>query len=511
MAQDVTAVWSAGASGDFNDVRGAPARPLRRACLTLLAATTLVTLLRLWLGANLGLTDDEAYYRTWALAPALSYLDHPPFVAWLIAAGRSVIGDSELGVRVLAPLILAFGVALQWHLATLLLGPRAGLYSAWLVLAVPLLGVGGVIITPDTPSVLFYGLVILGLAELDRSGNANWWLAVGLFAGFGLLSKYTNLFAGVSVFLWVLAVPANRRWLRTPQFWIGGVIAALMSAPVLVWNAQNGWASFAKQFGRAGAAAHGFSPGYVAEFLMGFPLLGNPLVILLAGFGCLRLVKAYRANGDSRAMLVVASGLPLLLYFFLHSLHGRVQLNWVAPLYPSICLSAAAGLEGLAKRFRRPVFIGAVGLGLTMTAVIYSHALAPLFQVRRDPTAQMRGWRSLAKGVSALGKDATVYTSSYATTAQLAFQFKGSPPVGQINEPLRHLHLPRLGRSDLGKPGLYVELHRRADEGLLQRCFENVRPVGSVTRPDETANGAVYDVYSVSGFRNVYGTPAAVD
>ena len=32
-----------------------------------------------------GLTDDESYYRLWSLAPAMSYYDHPPMVAWMTA------------------------------------------------------------------------------------------------------------------------------------------------------------------------------------------------------------------------------------------------------------------------------------------------------------------------------------------------------------------------------------------------------------------------------------------
>jgi len=55
---------------------------------SVLAASVLLALLRGVVAASVDLSDDEAYYRLWALAPALSYLDHPPMVAWLIAAGR---------------------------------------------------------------------------------------------------------------------------------------------------------------------------------------------------------------------------------------------------------------------------------------------------------------------------------------------------------------------------------------------------------------------------------------
>src|SRR5205807_1277997 len=50
-----------------------------------------------WVAGGIPLTDDEAYYRLWALAPALSYLDHPPMAGWMIAAGRWIGGDNPFG------------------------------------------------------------------------------------------------------------------------------------------------------------------------------------------------------------------------------------------------------------------------------------------------------------------------------------------------------------------------------------------------------------------------------
>ncbi|WP_163364408.1 glycosyltransferase family 39 protein, partial [Escherichia coli] len=42
---------------------------------------------------------DEAYYWTWSKENVLSFLDHPPMVAWFIRFGTAVLGDTNLGVR----------------------------------------------------------------------------------------------------------------------------------------------------------------------------------------------------------------------------------------------------------------------------------------------------------------------------------------------------------------------------------------------------------------------------
>jgi 4-amino-4-deoxy-L-arabinose transferase-like glycosyltransferase len=217
--------------------------------LRLASAIIVLALLRAAVAANTGLTDDEAYYRLWALAPAMSYLDHPPMTGWMIAAGRWIGGDNPLGIRLAALLTSLICPLVLWRTAAILFDRSIAEWATWLALAMPLLAVGGVIITPDTPSVLFWVMAAWALAELHISSNAYWWLALGLFSGFGLLSKYTNLFVGVAIVLWIALLPANWRWLRCWQLWIGGVLALALAVPVFLWNYHHEWASFAKQFG----------------------------------------------------------------------------------------------------------------------------------------------------------------------------------------------------------------------------------------------------------------------
>src|SRR5207302_7182872 len=54
------------------------------------------------------------------------------------------------------------------------------------------------------------------------------------------------------------------RWFASPWPYLGGLVALLTFSPVIVWNAQNQWLSFVKQFGRADISA-GFSLKYISE------------------------------------------------------------------------------------------------------------------------------------------------------------------------------------------------------------------------------------------------------
>jgi Dolichyl-phosphate-mannose-protein mannosyltransferase len=121
--------------------------------LALLIAIAAMATLRGLVAAATNLSDDEAYYRLRALAPALSYFDHPPMVAWMIAAGRGLLGDNPLGIRAATVLTGLLGPLLLWRTTFMLFGASVAARAVWFALAMPLLTVGGIIITPDRPSV----------------------------------------------------------------------------------------------------------------------------------------------------------------------------------------------------------------------------------------------------------------------------------------------------------------------------------------------------------------------
>jgi 4-amino-4-deoxy-L-arabinose transferase-like glycosyltransferase len=371
----------------------------------------------------------------------------------------------------------------------------------------PLLAVGGVVITPDTPSVLFWGLASWALAELHVSRNANWWLAVGAFAGLGLLSKYTNLFVGAGIVLWLLLLRANWVCLRAWQLWAGGAVAVLTTLPVILWNAGHDWASFAKQFGRVGHG-RGLTAAYLAELVGAGLGLMSPLIAVLAALGLVKVVRTAVASREQASALLAAGLLPFLAYLLVHALHDRVQANWMAPLYPGFALCAAVALgPGGASPGTRPALgrLGrwTVGVGFALSALLYWHAAWPIVQLpgQRDPVSQTRGWSEMAAGIERLRVAhgaCWIATSSYATTGQLAWHLEGKAPVVQLDERIRYIHLPPVDAATLRCPALYVELERRSAAGLLAERFASVERLQNVTRSHRGVGLASYAVYLVS-------------
>ena len=196
-----------------------------------------LTAMRLVYAGVLELRTDEAYYWTWSKESVLSFLDHPPGIAWSIRFGTAIFGDTNLGVRfggivamLVTQLLLADIVRRVTHdvraVVFAVLMPEAALYYGLLMAKV----------APDTAMIPFAVAMLWALVRLHESGNPRWWLAAGLFAGLALLSKFTVIMLLPAVIAFVLVPDWRRRWLLSPYPWRAALIAVLVFSPVLIWN-----------------------------------------------------------------------------------------------------------------------------------------------------------------------------------------------------------------------------------------------------------------------------------
>ena len=379
-----------------------------------------LTVLRLVLTVLLPLTPDEAYYFTWARHLQAGYFDHPPMVALWIRSGIMLLGPDPLGIRCLGPVSAAIGSCFLYDAGDRLFpGQRVGLWAASLFNATLLMGAGCILMTPDTPLILFWTLGLWALVRLVCSDNPRWWLVAGGCAGLMLLSKYTATLFLAGAGLWALTQPKIRPQLRTIWPWVGIALAVLLFAPDIVWNAHHGWASYLKQGGRV----NGFDPAralqFFGELVGGQFMLLTPIIAILVvrGLWFLRRDKAPGAR-----LLLWLTLLPAAV-FLQHVLTNRVESNWPAILYPSACLAAAA----LSSRWVRPALL--VGLGLTV--LVYAQSLTGFIPLpaRQDTTAlQLAGWQALARQ-AASSHPAFLTADTYTVASELAFYAPGDVPV----------------------------------------------------------------------------------
>jgi hypothetical protein len=462
----------------------------RRLITNAILTVAALVALRLVAAAFTPLTFDEAYYWMWARHLAGGYYDHPPMVAFVIRAGTLIAGDTELGVR-LVSILLALPMSFAIYRSTeILFGGTRTAASATILLNVTLMAaVGTLIVTPDAPLLVASSFVLFFLAKVLETGRGVWWLAVGAAAGCALLSKYTAMFFGPAIVIWLIAVPKLRRWLLSPWLYLGGLVALLLFAPVILWNADHQWVSFIKQLGRA--RIEDFRPAFIAELVPTQVGFATPLVFVLGAMGLHAMV--WRDSGAHAARTLVNSVFwTIVAYFAWHALHARVEANWFAPVYPAFAVAAAVAAnltpwEGSRRELADFCRRWAAPSGIVLFLLLIVHANTGMLSgYRRDATVRSVGvgWPEIAREIEAtrLRVGATcVLAPDYGTTSWLAFYLPKGSCVAQQAQRIRWVNAPEPAAALQGKL-LYVDDSVPDGRPFLKDFFARVEKVGEVHR-----------------------------
>lgn len=491
-----------------SDVGVKPVRAILPPWSAVILLVVALTAMRMVYAGVLELRTDEAYYWTWARESVLSFLDHPPGIAWLIRFGTMIFGDTNLGVRfggivamLVTQLLLADIVRRVTHdiraVAFAVLLPEAALYYGLLMAKV----------SPDTAMIPCAVAMLWSLVRLHESNNPRWWLAAGAFFGLALLSKFTVVFLLPAVAAFVLVPDWRRRWLLSQYPWRGALIALIVFSPVLIWNAQHDWASFRFQFVRA-VATHQFSFRTVGEFIgLQFGLVGFVLLPVVLSGVTLTAWRGYRTREPVAILLSTAVLVPFL-YFFWKSLTLRVGDTWPMFLWPAGFAATAINLAALSREGWPDWIVKssfwwarvAVMSGIAFVVGVFFYYIAAPWNLlgRVDPVGGEAGYERVVERARAQlhATGATwIATTDYRTYAMLRWYFNGKVPVIQVNERGRYQGFADPDMELVkDRPGLYVA---REPDNRLPLWDATTAERQPLERIERSWRGVVMDTYAL--------------
>jgi hypothetical protein len=372
---------------------------------------------------------------------------------------------------------------------------------------------------------------------VDPAGDRHamrWWLAAGAWTGVALLSKYQAFLFLAGVALFRMTCPAQRRWLRRPEPYAALGVAFVMFAPVIIWNADHGWASFLFQLGRGAQPPEATLVrrlGALCQTLGGqalwvLPWLWVPLVWVLVHS------IARRPRQDRLMFFACLAVVPIGL-FALVSLSGRAALpHWPASgylfLFPLLGAALIERADRLPERrtdtrHERPVgaerrrqgdrrlrplliwavwsvgsYVGLLVLGTTALATGWHTRLLPGAFARRDPTLEGADWRGLGRGLDSLGVRHRPHTfvaaTSWVQAGKVAYALGPESGVLCLSVDPRQFGFLYDQRAYVGEDAIIVDrLPARHD--LLERYgtfFASITPIGTVTI--RRLNAPLFDV-----------------
>ncbi len=456
--------------------------------------------------------DDELYYWCWSKELQLSYFDHPPLTALMIRASTELFGDSVFALRLPACLatVVVLGVV-GW-----LTRPRGILFAT---VFTPVYTFGAVVITPDTPLLLFWALYLAWLVAVHRRltpedgtpGRVRWpwWAVGGMLLGCGILGKYTT----------GLAVPAGllsfaligwggvRRWAL--GYAVHLAIAFTVASPILVYNLQHGFEPLLYQWSHANQnKAVGLKP--LGEFVGTQLLLTGALPLLLWPW----LVWRFRTLMADPRLRVCAClyGLPTV-FFTLKAATGPLEANWALAGYLAFWPIAArwfAGLDGLPFLWRtltkwggRLTFL-VPGVSVAFLGTHLVHPL-PIVEPNKDRVTRLPERAKLADSLDEYvrehGQPLPVFTAEYQWVALLRFHGVAAEQEPDVTRPS---HFTQGGGRMTDHPAVYYFSNYPLPAGHA----DGFAPPVLVGEFPLVVRGERYDTYKLWLYRKPPSAPA---
>lgn len=394
-----------------DSANGDPPRPWMVALWLLPLATLAVQLITF---RGYGFFRDELYYLASAEHLGFGYVEHPPMIgllAWLV---RSTLGDSLFAARLLPAVAHAVIVGLAAAIAREMGGGRYAQFTAGLATAVAPAYVGiCAILSMNAFDILCWAALWLILARILRTGHDRLWLLFGLVAGIGLQNKISILFLGSGA---VVGLLMTRRWepFRSWRFWAGGVLAAAIFLPHIVWQWYHGWPTLEFIANAAREKNVALAPAsFMAEQVLQMSVLAAPLWVAgLAALLVSRALRPFRTIGWAYlvvlSVMLVTNAKPYYLAAAYTALFaaGAVAVEWLRPRHWSavvrpvvVALVIVSGVVSFP--LAKPVlptetfldYAAALGMGARSEE---RHEMGRLPQQYAD----MHGWQELAENLA---------------------------------------------------------------------------------------------------------------
>ena len=421
-------------------MRGMPDLGENKLALTILLGFFIA---RLFFAVALGLGIDESYTIAISRHLCLSYFDHPPLHLWIAHFSSLVEGESAAAR---APFVaLFFATAwIYYRFACELFGPRSSLIGLFALNVTPFFfASAGAWIVPDGP--LLFGLAVAAWAASrlffsklpDQALALAWryWILIGVGLGLAGLAKYSAVLPAAGLAAFVTLSSNQRHWLKHPAPYVSAIVAFAMIAPVIVWNAQHGWASFKFQ-GARGVSGGELHPAQLLTMVAGEVAFLSPWIFapLVAG-----IASAFRHWRDERRLFLLCLSLPAIVLFTLTPLWGgRGQPHWAMPgwFFAFALMGAWVNKFGVsAGALRRWVFVSlALLAAIVAIATLQASTGWPWVVLAAqshlaDPTLEGFEWRNLKKAPIFDQAPSFIISTKWSDAGKIALAFGPQTPI----------------------------------------------------------------------------------
>lgn len=380
---------------------------------------------------DIDLSTEEAQYWLWSKHLDLSYYSKPPLIAYMNFLSTSILGDTEIGVRINS-IILGFFIALGVYFFTkyLFKDEKLALFSSVFIYFIPIYQLSSILFLTDTPLGFFYLMLMFFFYRAINTNKPSDWILTGIFGGFAFLSKFSAVLFILPASLFVFIY--KRYTLREKYFYISILIAGLFTLPVIYWNITNDFVTF-KHVGKLAGVnqqEYSFNLKHLGDYIIGQIGINSPFLFPFMAYA---VYKAFKEK-DEKLVYLALNSVLIFLIFLIISIKKNVEVNWPAFAYVSIYILTAYFIyTRMIKKATIPMLASAITiLVLFYTPLLDKIGLTKVLPPHKDPTKRVVGWHELGEYVFWKIKHISsnkyfIFSDSYHISSELAFYVRGNP------------------------------------------------------------------------------------
>jgi hypothetical protein len=371
----------------------------------------------------MGLMPQDAYYDFYGRHLALSYFDHPPMIAYLLRLFTSLFGQKVFVLKMADTFVTCLTLIAFFQLSKKFLPGDKPWKASALLVSTLMISILSLVSTPDVPLMLCWTLSLHFLyGAIFRNKNIHW-LWAGILTGLSFDSKYTAVFLIFGLVGFLCLSKSHRRFLFSRWFILFLLSFSITILPVIIWNQENGFASF--KFQSAGRAQEGLQ----IDPLGFFGVIGHQSAILLPFlffsfcYFIYRIIRRYGIRFTSIAddqLFLLSFFVPLFLGFIGLSFFYWVKLNWIMPAYISGIIWITRFWNKKWIRYQL-IFSLLIHMAMALEIIFY------IIPIRSDDT--WFGWKEFSEKTDSIQKKypgSFIFSADdYKTAAILNFYLEG--------------------------------------------------------------------------------------
>jgi len=413
----------------------------RRLPTRVLLMAALVVIAMMVAAGRYGFHRDEYYFVVTGQHPAVAAPDNPMLVPFLAAGWYGLVRGQLWAFRILPALAVGGYVVIGALIAREFSASRSRQVAA--AAATALLGIVppvGHLFETTTFDMLITAAALWMLVRALEADPQRWapWIGFGVLTGVAMEVKV--LAAGVLAccLLGILILGPRRRLINVKP-WAAALIAAVLAAPNLIWQAVNGW----PQLGIAAHIANGGSGSSTPRTsLIPITMLEiGPIMCIVLIIGVVRLLRPpWRTNRYGW----LAAGFLIFLVLMLAS-GGKAY--YPAAFYPALIAAGSGTILDWARTRSRQILcalLAVVSIIVTVSLTLPVYPVgSPLFNVAMGTNPDMGetvGWNGYIESVSTVAaaiptgeaSHTVVLASNYGEAGALYLARRGGHPATSI-------------------------------------------------------------------------------